>query len=216
MPALFPPWTNTAMRIGIVGIVAAGGCAIAAPMIYVRTPYRRGQFEPPDQPVMFDHRHHARDDGIDCRYCHDTVEKEATAGIPSTDVCMGCHSQVWMGSPMLEPVRRSYFSGAAIPWNRVHDLPGFVYFNHAIHVNKGIGCVSCHGRVDQMATVVQVESLTMGFCLDCHRNPEPHLRPRDRITQMDWRPNGDPVALGKELAAEYQTRKLTQCTACHR
>jgi hypothetical protein len=216
MPALFPPWSNTAMRIGLGSIAGIGMLTIAAPMIYVRTPFRRGQFEPPDQPVQFDHRHHVGDDGIDCRYCHSTVETLATAGIPSTDKCMGCHSQVWPRSMMLEPVRRSYFADSAIPWTRVHDLPAFVYFNHAIHVNEGVGCVTCHGRVDRMASVHQVASLTMGWCLDCHRNPERNLRPRDQITSMESAPTGDPIELGKMLAAQYGTRKLTTCTACHR
>jgi hypothetical protein len=165
---------------------------------------------------MFDHRHHVHDDGINCLFCHTTAETAATAGVPSTDVCVGCHNQIWLGSPMLEAVRRSYFAGAAIPWNRVHDLPGYVYFDHSIHVNKGIGCVSCHGRVDQMASIVQVNTLTMGWCLGCHRNPEPNLRPRDQITSMTWAPEGDRAALGRELAAQYGTRRLDNCSACHR
>lgn len=117
---------------------------------------------------------------------------------------------------MLEPVRRSYFSQKPMPWNRVHQLPDFVYFNHSIHVNKGVGCVECHGRVDQMASVYQAMPLTMGWCLDCHRNPEPHLRPKDKVTQMDWEPEEDRATLGEKLAAEYEVRRLTNCTTCHR
>jgi hypothetical protein len=185
-------------------------------MIFVRTPLRRGQFDPIDQPVEFDHRHHSGDDAIDCQYCHSTAAKSPSAGIPSTDVCMGCHSQVWSKSPLLEPVRRSYFSGSPIPWNRVHDVPDFVYFSHEAHVNHGVGCVSCHGRVDQMARVYQVASLTMGWCLDCHREPENYLRPPDTITRMAWKPNEPQAELGRRLVGELGVRKLMYCTACHR
>lgn len=129
---------------------------------------------------------------------------------------MGCHAQIWQQSPYLEKVRASFFSGAPIPWKRVHHLPDFVYFNHSVHVKNGIGCVSCHGRVDEMPRVYQVATLTMGFCLDCHRHPEPNLRPEDEITSMTWQPQGDPEQAGEELARRYGTRKLTHCTACHR
>src|SRR5262249_39620084 len=155
-----------------------------APFVYVRTPYSDNREFPVDQPMQFDHRHHVKDDGIDCRYCHGDAERSSYAGIPATEVCMGCHSEVWSGSPMLEPLRRSWFSGKPIPWNRVHKLPDFVYFNHAVHLKKGVGCASCHGRVDQMALAYPVFSLTMGWCLDCHRNPAPHLRPPEEITNM--------------------------------
>jgi hypothetical protein len=130
---------------------------------------------------------------------------------------MGCHAQVWPKSIQLEPVRRSYYSGEPLRWNRVHHLPDYVYFNHAIHVNKGVGCVSCHGRVDEMAVVYQVAPLSMGWCLDCHRAPEPSLRPLSRVTSMDWQPPvGQRKALGKKLAALYGVRTLTNCTTCHR
>lgn len=214
MAALFRPWANMAFRIGLGTALVLGVAAVIGPMIWVRTPYRRGQFEPIAQPVEFDHRHHVQDDGIACVYCHDTVFHSPSAGLPSTDKCMGCHAQIWSQSPALEPVRRSFFSGDPIPWTRVHSLPDFVYFDHSIHVNRGIGCVSCHGRVDEMARVYQVESLTMGWCLTCHRYPEPHLRPPNAITSMTWRRvNPDE---GPFLAQAYGTRKLTHCTACHR
>jgi predicted CXXCH cytochrome family protein len=215
MAALFRPWSNTAFRVvlglGVLGIVGA----IATPMIWVRAPSWRGQFDPIDQPVEFDHRHHVQDDGIDCLYCHTTATSSASAGIPSTELCMGCHNQIWSQSPLLEPVRRSYFSGAPIPWNRVHDVPDFVYFNHAIHTNKGIGCMSCHGRVDQMGRVYQVSSLSMGFCLDCHRHPEWFVRPNEHITNMTWAPQNQSL-LGPQLVRQYRIRSLTNCTACHR
>jgi hypothetical protein len=216
MAALFPRSSNSIVRIVGAVVLLGGAAALAAPMIYMRTPFATKQFFPVDQPVQFDHRHHTQDDGIECRYCHGAAERTAYAGVPSTEVCAGCHSQVWNQSAMLEPVRRSYFSGRPIPWNRVHRLPDYVYFNHAIHVKEGIGCVTCHGRVDRMALVEQVSTLQMGWCLDCHRDPTPNLRPRDRITAMDWTPTGDRRALGRALAAEYGTRRLTSCTTCHR
>jgi hypothetical protein len=214
MSALFRPWTNTAVRVGIGALLTLGAATVIVPMLWVRTPYRRGQFEPIAQPVEFDHRHHVQDDGIACVYCHDTVFKSAYAGLPSTDKCMGCHAQIWSQSPALEAVRRSFFSGTPIPWTRVNAVPDFVYFNHSIHVNKGIGCVSCHGRVDEMARVYQVQPLTMGWCLTCHRYPEEHLRPPSEITSMTPRKNTP--AEGAFLASAYGTRKLTHCTSCHR
>ncbi len=215
MAALFRPWTNTAFRIALIGIVGSASVLVATPMIWVRTPNWRKQLDQVDQPVEFDHRHHVQDDGIDCTYCHNLAFVSATAGIPSTDLCMGCHNQIWNDSPMLEPVRRSYFSGMPIPWNRVHDVPDFVYFNHAIHVNKGFGCISCHGRVDEMGRVYQVADLSMNWCLDCHRQPEKFVRPLDRITDMTW-VAADQSTLGPYLVREYGVRSITNCTACHR
>jgi hypothetical protein len=216
MGSVFPPWANTAVRVA--ALLAAGGAfaALASPMLGARTPWIRDQQDALDQPVEFDHRHHRADDGISCFYCHDTAYRAATAGMPSTDKCMGCHEQIWQDSPMLEMVRRSWASGAPIPWNRVHQLPGFVYFNHAVHVNKGVGCASCHGRVDQMAAVYQVAPLTMGWCLDCHREPEKYLRPLDQITNMAWTAGEGQLALGREIAAALGVRRLESCSACHR
>jgi hypothetical protein len=219
MPALFPPWTNTASTLALAGLLATIAGVPTAFMVYVRTPFNTGEKYTVIQPVEFDHRHHVADDGIDCRYCHDEVSRGPFAGVPATAVCMGCHDQVWNQSPMLEPVRRAYFGGQPIAWNRVHHLPDFVYFNHSIHVTSGIGCATCHGRVDQMAKVYQVNTLQMKWCLDCHRDPEPNLRPRDQITSMTWTPPADPGArraLAARLAGEYGTRHLTNCTTCHR
>jgi len=215
MAALFRPWTNTAFRVALLGLVVGASALVAVPMIWVRTPNWRKQLDQVDQPVEFDHRHHVQDDGIDCLYCHKEATVSATAGVPSTDLCMGCHNQVWNQSPMLEPVRRSYFSGMPIPWNRVHDVPDFVYFNHAIHVNKGVGCVTCHGRVDGMSRVYQVADLSMKWCLDCHRQPARFVRPLDRITDMTW-VAADQGTLGPDLVREYGVRSVTNCTACHR
>jgi len=216
MASVFPPWSNTAFKVAIATAALGGFGALAAPMIWARTPWARSQNEVADQPVEFDHRHHSRDDGIDCRYCHNTVDRAATAGVPSTDKCMGCHDQIWSQSPMLEVVRRSYFSGAPIPWNRVHELPGFVYFNHAIHVAKGFGCSTCHGRVDRMAAVYQVATLTMGWCLDCHRDPAQYIRPLGEITNMTWSAASRQPELGRELVGALGVRSLTNCSTCHR
>ena len=143
---------------------------------------------PFQQPVPFSHKHHVSDDGIDCRYCHTSVEKSSFAGLPPTETCMTCHSQIWTDSPMLAPVRASFATNTPLKWNRVHDLPGYVYFNHSIHVAKGIGCSTCHGRVDQMPLTRKTETLYMKWCLDCHRNPQKYIRPRDKIYDMAWQP----------------------------
>jgi hypothetical protein len=188
-------------------------------MAYVRSPYVTNQQQPVEQPIEFDHRHHSGDEQIDCRYCHWTVEKSPSAGIPSTTVCMSCHAQVWNKSPYLVEVRKAFFSDQPIPWVRVHNLPDFVYFNHSIHVNKGVGCATCHGRIDQMGAVEQHAPLTMSWCLDCHRNPEPNLRPAEFITSMTWSPPADKAeaaALGKKLAEEYDVHSRTSCSTCHR
>ncbi len=215
MARLFPKWTDTAFKVVLGGLGAGAVGGLTLVMLYMRTPYGEAAEYPIDQPVQFDHRHHVEDDQIDCRYCHSGAERSSYAGIPATEVCMGCHNQVWNQSPMLEPVRRSYFSGEALEWNRVHHVPDFVYFNHSIHVNKGVGCVSCHGRVDQMALDYQVAPLTMGWCLDCHRNPEPNLRPQSQITSMTWTAEQDPKG-HEQAVTEYNVRHLTNCTTCHR
>jgi hypothetical protein len=212
---LFPPWTNTAIRVALLGLATTVVGTLFLAWIYVRTPLFTGQGEPVTQPIEFDHRHHVGDDGIDCRYCHTTVDRAPSAGYPSTELCLNCHSQVWNKSPMLEPVRQSFFTDRSLEWKRVHDLPDHVYFNHSIHVNKGVGCVTCHGRIDRMAEVMRENALTMGWCLDCHRDPIPNLRPREHITDLWWKPD-DPIAVGKKVAEENHVHTRTSCTTCHR
>jgi hypothetical protein len=171
----------------------------------------------PDQPVPFSHKHHVGDDGIDCRYCHTSVETSDFAGLPPTETCMTCHSQIWTNAAMLEPVRESFRSGKSLEWTRVHDLPDFVYFNHGIHVNKGIGCSTCHGRVDQMPLMYKVNTLYMRWCVDCHRHPERNVRPRDQVFNAAYEtpaPNQDEI--GPRLVAEYKIQSLTDCVTCHR
>lgn len=217
MANLFPDGSDALLRVGLVCVFLAGAALVLVPTIYVRTPFHTHQLFPVGQPVEFDHRHHVQDDGIDCRYCHNQVERAPMAGLPSASTCMGCHGQIWQQSPMLEPVRRSYFSGMPIPWKLVTDIPGYVYFNHAVHVNKGIGCEECHGRVDQMARVYKAFPMNMEWCLSCHRSPEKHLRPLSEITTMGWKPlPGDARALQAQLAKRYHVERLTDCTVCHR
>lgn len=214
--SLFPPWSNTVFAIGVGALATAPVAAIAGLMIYVRTPYFTSTGFPVTQPVQFDHRHHVADDGIDCRYCHSSVEKSPNAGIPATSVCMNCHSQIWNQSPLLEPVRASFFTDQPLAFIRVHRVPDFVFFNHSIHVNKGVGCVTCHGRVDQMALATQQQPLSMEWCLDCHRAPERNLRPREEVTHMEWKPEGDPLEIGRRLKNAYNVQSLTDCYTCHR
>jgi hypothetical protein len=210
---LYPPWSNTVLWVAIGGAVSLACVAMAAPMVWVRTPYITDVGHSVDQPIKFDHRHHARDDGIDCMYCHDGAARAPYAGIPATSRCMGCHSQIWTGSPELARVRASFFDGRPIPWQRVSRLPKFVFFDHSIHVTKGIGCVECHGRVDTMSEVYAVKPLSMAWCLDCHRDPVPHVRPPDRVTDMTW---DAPLSERREIAKRLGVRSLTSCSTCHR
>jgi Cytochrome c7 and related cytochrome c len=216
MSALFSPRSNGLFRLALAVLLVGAIGSIGGPMLFARIPYGTGEQQQVGQPVQFDHRHHVTDDLIDCRYCHTSVERAASAGIPPTELCLNCHSQVWNKSPLLDLVRASWFANRPIEWVRVHRLPDFVYFNHAAHVNKGVGCVECHGRVDLMPAIEQFAPLTMGWCLDCHRDPYPRLRPLSEITNMTWKPDGDPVALGKALAKKYDVRPPTNCYTCHR
>ena len=219
MSALFPRWTNTFARVAAVSAVGVPVVALSAVMLLQRTPYVTNQHVELVQPIQFDHRHHNWEEGIDCRFCHAQVETSATAGIPATSLCMGCHAQVFNKSPRLEPLRQAYFSKTPVAWKRVHDLPDFVYFNHSIHVRKGVGCVTCHGRVDRMPMVYQAEPLTMQWCVDCHRAPQQHLRPLDAVTDMQWQA---PVSaaqraeLGQRLAQANDVHPRTACDTCPR
>jgi hypothetical protein len=236
---IFHHSTNTIAKVSIFG-----GLFVVAASLWVlaeinRSSYNTGQYIEVQQPVQFSHKHHVGDDGIDCRYCHTSVETSNTAGMPPTKTCMNCHSQIWAESPYLEIVRASYKENKPIEWTRVHDLPDFVYFNHGIHVNKGVGCASCHGRVDQMPAVYQAASLQMEWCLSCHRQPERFLRPKERITDMGYNIDEDKaegvaaspsnalgenvaesrVKLGLKLKSDYRIRaaaQITSCSTCHR
>lgn len=218
MPARFQPSANAWSRRFLAVAALTPVVALLTWMGWMRTPYARGELRIVEQPVPFDHRHHVADDRIDCRYCHTEVDRAATAGMPSAARCMGCHAQIWNDSPLLEPVRESYFEGRPIRWRRVHDLPDFVFFDHSVHVAAGVGCESCHGRVDRMARVYQVKPLTMGWCLDCHRDPRGRLRPVEAVTAMGWEERGPAGAAGDPVPAREEPATLlrTDCTACHR
>lgn len=213
--ALFSPASNSIFSAVLaVAAVTLVGVPLAL-WLYVRTPYNTGLGQEVTQPVVFDHRHHVGDDGIDCRYCHYTVERSPYAGVPPTALCMNCHGQIWNASVLLTPVRESYFNDTPIVWNRVSSVPDFVFFNHAIHVQRGVGCVSCHGRVDQMASVYKTEPMTMEWCLACHEDPAPNLRPQELITDLTWVAD-DPRALGERIMKDRNIRPATDCSACHR
>lgn len=216
MAQLFHPRSNTIARASIaLAVLLLVGLVWGVTEINLSSYMTRVEM-PRDQPVPFSHKHHVSGLGLDCRYCHTSVETSAFAGMPPTETCITCHSQIWSDSPMLEPVRASWRENQSLHWTRVHDLPGFVYFNHSIHINKGIGCQTCHGRVDLMPLMWKVNSLHMGWCLDCHRNPERFIRPKNAVFQMDYQPPQDQEALGKKLVAEYKVRKLEDCYTCHR
>lgn len=215
MAQLFHRSMNTIARASIAA--AAIGAAVLGWIgseIY-RSSYARVD-EAREQPIQFSHKHHVGDDGIDCRYCHTTVETSGFAGIPATYTCMTCHSQLWTDSPMLRPVLDSFQTDTSIQWNRVHRLPDFVYFDHSIHVHKGIGCSTCHGRVQDMPLVWPVHTLFMEWCLECHRAPEAKVRPRAQVFNMEWTTPTDQAELGRRLTTEYDIRPLTDCYTCHR
>ena len=212
----FPPWANTLFRLLLVGFAISATFVIWGGALIVRSPYETLQDVPREQPVPFSHKHHVGGLGLDCRYCHLTVETSSFADIPPTKICMNCHSEMWAVAPALEPVRESFRTGKSIQWTRVHDLPQFVYFDHSIHVHQGVGCSECHGRVDQMPLTYQAAPLTMAWCLDCHRNPEMHVRPRDRVFDMEYAAPRNQAEVGRRLVKEYGIKRLTSCTTCHR
>ena len=211
--------TNTIARVSIFGAIfflAFFGWAFSTLM---RSPYATRQGVVLKQPVPFSHQHHVAGLGIDCRYCHTSVEQSSFAGLPPTETCMNCHKQIWTNADLLEPVRSSYTTNKPIEWTRVHDLPDYVYFNHSVHIAKGIGCASCHGQVDRMPLMYQEASLQMEWCLSCHRDPGKFVRPREEVFNLNWQPPADPAeaqALRAKLVKEYNVQSLTSCSTCHR
>ena len=216
MAQIFHRSTNSISKVSIIGGLVLVGGLVAVAYSVDRGSYMTFVRVVRDQPVPFSHKHHVTDDGIDCRYCHTSVETSRFAGVPATEICMSCHSQIWTNAAILEPVRASWRTGQSIEWTRVHDLPDFVYFNHSIHVNKGVGCSTCHGRVDTMPLMYRVNTLYMNWCLDCHRQPEKYVRPRDKVFDMTWEAPADQLEQGKKLVAEYKIQSLTDCNTCHR
>ena len=215
---LFPRWVNLLLPAAAVMVV---GGALYVPTLFAvgASPKALAVGYQPTQPIPYSHALHAGKLGIDCRYCHNTVEKTGFASLPATQTCMNCHTKIRKDSPLLEPLWRSWISGRPVRWVKVHNLANYVYFNHAAHVNHGVGCVECHGRIDRMDVVAQQYPLSMGWCLECHRKPETRLRPRSEITNMDWKPPTNRAALGLELKQAYRihdTAYMTSCSTCHR
>lgn len=219
MAQIFSRAANTHARViifSVVALVIGLGCTTYA---VFWSPYTTYVGVPIAQPVPFSHKHHVGDDGIDCRYCHTSVEKSGFAGIPSTQICMTCHSQLWSEAPLLAPVRQSYATNIPIQWNRVHDLPDFAYFNHSIHISKGVGCSTCHGELDKMPLTWKVNTLYMKWCLECHRAPENYVRPQSEIYNLHWQPPPDQKEQGRLLVRQNQidvSGRLTNCSTCHR
>ncbi len=218
MAQIFHPSTNIYSKLSIVLALGFVGGVIGLVMAVERSSYKTNEGVVYEQPVKFSHDHHTAALGIDCRYCHTSVEQSAFANIPATEVCMNCHKLIWKDSPMLEPVRASFRDNKPLQWNRVHDLPDYVYFDHSIHVAKGVGCASCHGPVHKMPLLARGASLQMQWCLDCHRNPEKHVRPPEEVFNMDWeRPDEPGVGEAWVEAAQIDdARRLTSCSTCHR
>ena len=216
MAQIFHRSANTIARLSIIGVVIVVSVLLWAGLEIQRSPYATYEGVAEAQPVPFSHQHHVSGDGIDCRYCHTSVENSSFANIPPTKTCMNCHSQIWNRAPMLEPVRESFRSDRSIRWIRVHDLPDYVYFNHSIHVAKGVGCTTCHGQVNKMPLMWQENSLQMSWCLDCHRHPERFVRPKSEVFSVNWQPPANQVEMGRQLVKEYNIQSLTSCSTCHR
>ncbi len=215
MAQIFKPSTNTLARASLVGVLVLLAVSGWVLLQLNRSAWVTRQGVIRKQPVPFSHDHHVAGLGIECLYCHSSVEESSFAGIPPTATCMNCHKLIWNDSPMLEPVRESYRTGEPVEWVRVTDLPDFVYFDHSIHINKGVGCATCHGRVDRMPLMLQATSLQMEWCLGCHRQPERFVRPRSEIYNMAWQAE-DQAALGAALVEEYNIESRLSCSACHR
>ena len=219
MSQIFHRHTNIYSRLSILAVAVVAATLGGVVAMLNLSGYNTNQDAFVEQPVQFSHAHHVGGIGIDCRYCHTSVEESAFANIPPTKTCMNCHSQIWNTAPILEPVRASFRDNTPLQWSRVNDLPDFVYFNHSIHVKKGMGCATCHGPVDKMPLMYQQATLQMSWCLDCHRNPAKYIRPREEVFNMNWQlPAADP-GLGERLVKDYKiasVEQLTSCSTCHR
>jgi len=222
MPAIFPKWTNQLPFLIAAGLLLVGGAVTAGVTYYFTPKYSRVGYEP-IQPVPFSHAVHAGQLGIDCRYCHTTVEKSWFSNIPSASTCMNCHNQVLKDDPRLALVRDSATNGVPIPWVQIHRLPDYVYFNHSVHVRRGISCVECHGSVEQMDEVRHAKPLTMLFCLNCHRDPAAFIRPESKVTDLGWQWSTNAYVAaqlqatnGVNLATAWHVQSLDNCSACHR
>ena len=218
MAQLFPKSANTLAPASIAALVLVAGGAVGSLLALDYAGFNQRRGETVEQTVPFSHEHHVAGLGIDCRYCHTSVEKSAVAGVPPTSTCYNCHKIIWNEAPVLEPVRASYRTGQPLEWNKVHDLPDFAYFNHSIHIAKGIGCATCHGPVQEMRLMRSAQPLQMRWCLECHRNPEKFIRPKEEVFNMTWKAR-DQETLGRELVEKYKVRppaEITSCGTCHR
>jgi hypothetical protein len=216
MAQIFHRSTNTIARLSIYGAVILIALLGFAVDVVNKTSYVTEVNNARPQPVPFSHKHHVGELGLDCRYCHTSVEVSSSAGMPPTETCMTCHSQIWTNSEMLAPVRASYTNSKSISWTRVNAVPDFVYFNHSIHVAKGVGCTTCHGPVGEMNITWRGQTLYMRWCLECHNAPERFLRPRSEVFDAFYQAPSNQLTLGRQLMKEYKVQKLTNCTTCHR
>jgi len=219
MSQIFPPRANALARSSLAVGLALVATLTWAIFTLMRSSWATGLNEFIEQPIQFSHAHHVGGVGLDCRYCHTSVENSTFAGMPPTNTCMNCHSQLWTNAPILEPVRASFRNNTSLTWIRVNDLPDFVYFNHQIHVKQGVGCVTCHGPVDKMPLMYQATSLLMEWCLDCHRAPEKYIRPREEVFNPNYVAPANQLELGLKLKAAYgigTPTHMTSCSVCHR
>lgn len=216
MSDIFPKWTNKLPARVVVGAILVGTAATIGVGYYFTPKYTRVGYRPV-QPVPFSHAVHADQLGMDCRYCHNGVEKSWYSNVPATSVCMNCHNQVLKDSPQLALVRESFESGESIPWVQVHKLPDYVYFNHSVHVNRGISCVHCHGQVNRMDVVAHAQPFSMAFCLECHRAPEAKIRPLEEVYNLDWVvPQSQQLEMGQKFVHDWNVNASQNCSACHR
>lgn len=216
MSQIFSRSANAVAKSSIFALLAAGGLVTWILFVIMRSDYVTAANEYVEQPVQFSHAHHVGGVGLDCRYCHTSVESSSFAGIPPVKTCMNCHSQLFADQAYLEPIRASFRTGQPINWVRVHNLPDYVYFNHSVHIKKGVGCETCHGRVDEMPLMYQKSSLQMEWCLNCHRDPSQFVRPREAVFTMGYEPEESQSTLGPKLVQEYGIQSLTNCSICHR
>jgi len=216
MGQVFRPSINTIAKVSIPAVLLILGGLLTVLVIVPRSPWVRGQKVPVEQPIQFSHKHHVGDVGVDCRYCHTSVETSSYAGIPSTNICMNCHSQIWSDSPTLQVVRDSYENDVPLNWNLVHKVPDYAFFNHSIHVAKGMGCTTCHGPVGDMPVVWKGGTLLMEWCLQCHRNPEKYVRPQEAVFDPTWQPPANQAEIGRQLVVQYNIEAKLDCYVCHR
>ena len=216
MAQLFRPSSNYIAKLSIAVALILVCSTIAIAYVIDRGPWITDVGVAPVQPIYFSHKHHVKDDGIDCRYCHTSVETSSYAGLPPTETCMSCHSQIWNNATVTEPIRQSWSTGKSIEWSKVHKLPAYVYFNHSIHIAKGVGCSTCHGQINEMPWVYKVNTLYMNWCLQCHRNPAAYLRPKTEIFNMDYKYPSNQAELGAQLVKDNHVQSLQDCATCHR